>query len=91
MIFLFSRNIAINRLYKKLENKILNLFLIIDKANIFYKLNFSLFIKIYNTFYINLLRRNSNNFLLNQVQELVESIVIFLNNKYKLDNIFNSR
>jgi len=34
------------RSFKKLENKILNLFLIIDKTDIFYKLNVYLFIKI---------------------------------------------
>jgi len=90
-IFLFSRNIVIDRFCKKLKNKILNSFSIVNKTNIFYKLNLSLFIKIYNAFYINLLYKNFDNFLSSQVQELFESIITFKNNKYKLNNILNSR
>ncbi len=90
-IFLSNRNIAINKFCKKLKNKILSFFSIVNKINIFYKLNLSLSIKIYNAFYINLLRKNFNNSLLSQVQELFESIIMFKSNKYKLNNIFNSK
>ncbi len=90
-IFLSSRNIAIDKSCKKLKNKILSSFSIVNKTNIFYKLNLSLFIKIHNVFYINLLRKNFDNFLLNQVQKFFESIITFKSNKYELNDIFNFR
>ena len=45
----------------------------------------------YNTFYINLLRKNLDNSLLDQVQELSKSIITLKSNKYKLNNILNSK
>ncbi len=45
----------------------------------------------HNAFYINLLRKNLDNFLLNQVQELFESIITLKNNKYELNDILNSK
>ena len=66
-MFPFNRNIIINRFCKKLKNKILIFFSIVNKINIFYKLNLSLFIKVYNIFYINLLQKKLDNSLLNQI------------------------
>jgi len=64
-MFLFSRTIVIDKSCKKLKNKMLNSFSIVDKVDIFYKLDLSLFIKMHNNFYINFLQKNFNNFLSN--------------------------
>ncbi len=90
-IFLFNRNIVIDKSCKKLENKILNSFSIVNRTNIFYKLNLSLSIKIYNAFYINLLRKNLDNSLSNQIQEIFKFIITLKSNKYELNNILNFR
>ena len=63
-IFLSSKNIVIDRLAKKLENKILNFFSITKRIKIaFYKLELSITMRIYNVFYASLLRKASNNSL----------------------------
>ena len=90
-IFLSNRNIAIDKSCKKLENKILSFFSIVNKTSIFYKLNLSLFINMHIAFYINLLRKNFDNSLSSQVQEPLESIITLKSDKYKLDDILNSR
>ncbi len=55
-MFLSSRNIIIDKFIKKLEDKMLDSFLIIKKIKILYKLKLSTFIKVHNVFYFNLLR-----------------------------------
>ena len=67
-IFLLSKNIIIDRLAKKLENKMLNLFSITKRIEIvFYKLKLSITMRIHNVFYVSLLRKVSKDSLLNQV------------------------
>jgi len=90
-MFLFSRNIIIDRFIKKLEDKILDSFLIIKKIKVLYKLKLSTFIKVHNVFHSNLLRANLDDFLLNQIQESLKFIVILESEKYELDNILNFR
>jgi len=64
-MFLSSRNIIINRFIKKLKDKMLDLFLIIKKIEVLYKLKLSTFMKVYNVFYFNLLRTNLDDFFSN--------------------------
>jgi len=66
-MFLFNRNIIIDRFIKKLENKMLDSFLIIKKIRALYKLKLLTFMKVYNVFYSNLLRANLGNSLLSQI------------------------
>jgi len=64
-VFLFSRNITIDRSIKKLEDKMLDSFLIIKKIEILYKLKLSTFMKVHDVFHSNLLRTNLGDSLLN--------------------------
>jgi len=64
-MFLFSRNIIIDRFIKKLKDKMLDSFLIIKKIETLYKLKLSTFMKVHNVFYSNLLRANLDNSFLN--------------------------
>ena len=61
-VFFNNKNIIINRLYKKLNNKILDLFLIKIVVDFFYKLKLFKIIRIYNVFhfkFLNLIVINS--------------------------------
>ncbi len=64
-MFLFSRNIIIDKSIKKLEDKMLDLFLIIKKIKALYKLKLLTFMKMHNVFHSNLLRANLGDSLLN--------------------------
>ncbi len=66
-MFLFSRNIIIDRFIKKLEDKMLGSFLITKKIGALYKLKLLTFIKVHNVFYSNLLRANLGNPLSSQI------------------------
>jgi len=66
-MFLSSRNININKSIKKLENKMLDSFSIIKHVKVLYKLELPIFIKIYNVFYLNLLRVDFDNSLSSQI------------------------
>ena len=75
-IFLSSKNIIIDRLAKKLENKMLDLFSITKRIEIaFYKLKLSITIRIHNVFHASLLRKVSEDSLSGQVQESPDKIV----------------
>ena len=54
-IFISIKNIVIDKLYKKLNDKMLDSFKIILIINSFYKLKLSEIIRIYNVFYFKLL------------------------------------
>ena len=54
-VFFNSKNIVINKLFKKLNNKMFDLFKIIFIINSFYKLKLFKIIKIYNVFHFKLL------------------------------------
>ncbi len=90
-MFFFSRNIIIDKFIKKLENKMLDSFLIIKKIEVLYKLKLSTFMKVHNVFYSNLLRANLGDSLSNQIQEFLEFIITFESEKYELNNILNSK
>ena len=74
-VFLFNRNIIIDRPFKKLENKILSLFLITERVEIFYRLQLSKFMRIYDVFHLYLLRKDLNDLLPEQIQELSSLII----------------
>ena len=63
IMFLFSKNIIIAQLSKKLNNKILELFKIITKVGYLYYLKLLRNIRIYNIFYSSLLYKAATNSL----------------------------
>ena len=63
-IFLFNRNIIIDRFFKKFEDKMLKFFSIKKKIETFYQLQLSNFMKVYDIFLFHLMRKNLNDFLL---------------------------
>ena len=89
--FLFSRNIIIDRSFKKLENKMLTIFSIKEKIGVFYQLQLLNFMKIHDIFYSYLMCKSPNNFLLKQIQKFSEFIIIKKDKEYKLNDIDNSR
>jgi len=75
-MFLNERNIVTARLFKKLDDKMLNSFKITDSVDFFYKLKLSDTMHIHDVFHSELLRFVVDNSLSDQKNELSRSIVI---------------
>jgi len=75
-IFLNERNIITAKLFKKLDDKMLDLFKITDFVDFFYKLKLSDTMCIHDVFHSELLRSAVNDFLSDQKNESSRSIVI---------------
>ena len=76
IIFLFSQNIKTIRSVNKLKDKMLNSFRIKKLVDSFYQLKLSSSMKIHDVFYFNLLRKNAQNSLSNQIQKFLRLIVV---------------
>ena len=90
-VFLFSRNIITDRSSKKLENKMLSSFLITERVETFYRLQLPEFMRIHDVFHSHLLRKDLNDFLLEQIQEPPSLIITKKSEEYELNDIENSR
>ena len=90
-MFLNERNIVTARLFKKLNDKMLDSFQIIDLVDSFYKLKLLETMCIHDVFHSELLRFVVNDFLSDQKNELSKSIVMNDENEWKIDDILNSR
>jgi len=75
-MFLNERNIVTARLFKKLDDKMLDSFKITDSVDFFYKLKLSDTMRIHDVFHSELLRSVVNDSLSDQKNELLRSIVI---------------
>jgi len=75
-MFLNERNIVTARLFKKLDDKMLNSFKITDSVDFFYKLKLSDTMHIHDVFHSELLRFVVDDSLSDQKNELSRSIVI---------------
>ena len=75
-MFLKERNIITARFFKKLDDKMLDLFINLDFVNSSYKLKLSETMHIHDVFYSDLLRFVVDDFLLDQKNEFFKSIVI---------------
>ena len=75
-LFLNERNIITARLFKKLDDKMLDSFKVTDSVDFFYKLKLSDTMHIYDVFHSELLRLVINDSLSDQKNELSKSIVI---------------
>jgi len=80
-MFLNERNIVTARLFKKLDNKILDSFKIIDSVDFFYKLKLSDTMYIHDVFHSELLHSVVEDSLSDQKNEFLKSIVINNENK----------
>ncbi len=90
-MFLNERNIIIARLFKKLDDKMLNSFKITDSVDFFYKLKLSDTMRIHDVFHSELLYSVVNDSLSDQKNESSKSIVINDEDEWKIDDILNSR
>jgi len=75
-MFLNERNIVIARLFKKLDDKMLDSFKVTDSVDFFYKLKLSDTMHIHDVFHSELLRSAVDDSLSDQKNELSKSIVI---------------
>ncbi len=80
-MFLNERNIVTARSFKKLNDKMLNSFQIIESVDSFYKLKLSETMRIHDIFHSELLRSVVNDSLSDQKNESSKSIVINDENK----------
>ncbi len=88
-MFLNERNIITARLFKKLNNKMLDSFQIINLVELFYKLKLSDTMHIHDVFHSELLCLIINNFLSDQKNKLSKSIVVNDEDEWKINDILN--
>ena len=89
-IFLNERNIVTARLFKKLNDKMLNSFNMLDSVDFSYRLKLSETMHIHNVFHSKLLHLIIDDFLSDQKNKSSELIVINDENEWKIDDILNS-
>ncbi len=90
-VWLFIKNIQIDRFSKKLNHKILEPFKILEKREKSYKLDLSDEINIHSVFHISLLRKNLDDSLSRQIMLSSSSVMIDDEQKYDLKDIVDSR
>ncbi len=90
-MFLNERNIVTARFFKKLNDKMLDSFQIIDLVDSFYKLKLLKTMRIHDVFHSKLLRLVVNDSLSDQKNELSRSIVMNDENEWEIDDILNFR
>ncbi len=90
-MFLNERNIVTARLFKKLDDKMLDSFKITDSVDFFYKLKLSDTMHIHNVFHSELLHSVVDDSLSDQKNELSRSIVVNDENEWEIDDILNFR
>ncbi len=89
-MFLNERNIVTAKLFKKLNDKMLDSFQIIDLVDSFYKLKLLKTMCIHDVFHSELLRFVVNDSLSDQKNEFLKSIVINDEDEWEIDDILNS-
>ncbi len=90
-MFLNERNIITARFFKKLNDKMLDSFQIINLIDSFYKLKLFKTMHIHAVFHSKLLRLVINDSLFDQKNEFSRSIVINDEDEWKIDDILNFR
>jgi len=90
-MFLNEWNIITAKLFKKLNDKMLDSFQIIDLVDSFYKLKLSETMHIHDVFHSELLHLVINDSLSDQKNKLSKSIMINDENEWKIDDILNSQ
>ncbi len=90
-MFLNEWNIITARSFKKLDDKMLSLFINLDLVDSSYKLKLSETMHVHDVFHSDLLRLIVDDFLSDQKNEFFESIVINDEDEWKINDILNSR
>ncbi len=90
-MFLNKRNIVTARSFKKLNDKMLSSFQIIESVDSFYKLKLSETMHIHDVFHSELLRSAVDDSLSDQKNESSKSIVINNEDEWEINDILNSR
>ncbi len=90
-VWLFIRNIQIDRSFRKLDHKMLESFKILKKRDNSHKLELSIEMNIHSMFHISLLRKNLDDFLSRQIISSLSLIVIDEEQKFDVENIVDSR
>ncbi len=90
-MFLNEWNIVTARLFKKLNDKMLDFFQIINFIDSFYKLKLVETMRIHDVFHSELLHLVVNDSLSDQKNEFSRSIVVNDEDEWKIDDILNSR
>ena len=85
------KTIIINRLSKKLNYKIINSYFIIKVINLFYQIQFFESTKMFNIFYLNLLKKTFENLFLKQINEFASSMIRNDEKKWKIDDILDAK
>ena len=89
LIWLNNRNIKTIRFSKKLNDKMLNFYKMLEKRNASYKVKLSILMKIWNVFHFNLFKKNSENFVDDQIFEIFKSIKILEKNEWVMNDILD--
>jgi len=90
-MFLNERNIITARSFKKLDDKMLDFFINLDFVDSSYKLKLSETMHVHDVFHSDLLHLIVDDFLSDQKNESLESIVINDEDEWKIDDILNFR
>jgi hypothetical protein len=90
-VWLSTRNIQIDRSSRKLDHKMLKSFKILKKRDSSYKLDLSNEMNIHSIFHISLLRKNLQNFILDQIISSSSSIIIDDEKEFDVEDIIDSR
>ena len=81
----------INRSFKKLDHKMIELYSIIKIFDIFYQTQLFETVKIFDTFHLSILKKASMNSLSKQINKFSTSIIINDEKKWKMNDILNVR
>ncbi len=90
-MFLNEWNIITAKSFKKLNDKMLDSFQIIESIDSFYKLKLSETMHIHDVFHSELLHSVVNNSLFDQKNEFSKSIIINDEDELKINDILNSQ
>jgi hypothetical protein len=90
-VWLFIKNIQIDRSSRKLNHKMLESFKILKKRESSYKLHFSNEINLHSIFHISLLRKNFENSLSEQIISSSSSVMIDDEQKFDVEDIVDFR
>jgi hypothetical protein len=89
LVWLSTKNIKIARSSKKLNWKMINSYRTKKMLSVNCQLNLSDLMKIHDIFHISLLRKTSNDSLLDQILKSSSSIIVDEKKEYELNDIFD--
>ena len=91
LVWISTKNILINRFFKKLDHKMIESYSIIKIVDSFYQIQLLEIVRIFDTFHLSLLRKAFMNSLSEQINELSSSIIIDDEKKWEMNDILNAR